>query len=169
MTPEEFTRWLCSEMPAGTIIGDPAWWAPRIYEKAKAPPEATGSHLADDEGIVCVLASHLAKCDGHDDPDHLIWDGGPTPEPWGEVWCKYEEPAKEILRLVDGCLTPKGSAPPEPEGWRTGVREDSTQVWLTLRGPEGQQAAFAVPNVGIRAEILRGYRAALTKEPTHGT
>jgi hypothetical protein len=52
----------------------------------------------------------------------------------------------------------------EPEGWRTGVHEDSSQVWLTLRGPEGQQAAFAVPNVGIRAEILRGYRAALTKE-----
>ena len=57
----------------------------------------------------------------------------------------------------------KAGAPVEPEGWRTGVHEDSSQVWLTLRGPEGQQAAFAVPNVGIRAEILRGYRAALTK------
>lgn len=42
MTPEQFKEWLCREMPAGTIIGDPAWWAPRIYEKAKAPPEATG-------------------------------------------------------------------------------------------------------------------------------
>lgn len=42
MTPEQFKEWLCREMPAGTIIGDPAWWAPRIYEKAKAPPEAGG-------------------------------------------------------------------------------------------------------------------------------
>lgn len=79
-----------------------------------APVEASGSHFADDEGIVCVLASHLAKSDGHDDPNHLIWEGGPIPEPWGEVWCRYEEPAKEILRLVDGCLTPKGCTPVEP-------------------------------------------------------
>lgn len=64
-------------------------------------------------------------------------------------------------------LDKRARKPHEPEGWRTGVHEDSSQVWLTLRGPEGQQAAFAVPNVGIRAEILRGYRAALTKEIGH--
>lgn len=84
----------------------------------ESPQEASGSHFADDEGIVCVLASHLAKSDGHDDPNHLIWEGGPIPEPWGEVWCRYEEPAKEILRLVDGCLTPKGCTPVEPSGWQ---------------------------------------------------
>jgi len=29
-----FERWLCSEMPAGTVIGDPKWWAPRILRAA---------------------------------------------------------------------------------------------------------------------------------------
>lgn len=32
----EFTAWLVSEMPAGTIIGDPAWWAPRILRAVQA-------------------------------------------------------------------------------------------------------------------------------------
>lgn len=31
-----FTEWLCREMPPGTIIGDPKWWAPKIYRKALA-------------------------------------------------------------------------------------------------------------------------------------
>lgn len=26
-----FKTWLAQEMPAGTVIGDPAWWAPRIF------------------------------------------------------------------------------------------------------------------------------------------
>jgi hypothetical protein len=25
-----FSEWLAREMPAGTVIGDPGWWAPRI-------------------------------------------------------------------------------------------------------------------------------------------
>lgn len=90
--------------------------AAEYLRKVWPPHEPGASRLADDEGIVCVLASHLAKCDGHDDPNHLIWEGGPIPEPWGEVWCRYEEPAKEILRLIDGCLTPKGSEPQTKEG-----------------------------------------------------
>lgn len=38
-----FAEWLASEMPAGTVIGDPAWWADRIarqYAKRSAPPSA---------------------------------------------------------------------------------------------------------------------------------
>jgi len=27
---QQFSEWLCREMPAGTIIGDPKWWAPKI-------------------------------------------------------------------------------------------------------------------------------------------
>jgi len=32
---ESFETWLAREMPAGTVIGDPAWWAPRILRKAQ--------------------------------------------------------------------------------------------------------------------------------------
>ncbi|KGK59611.1 hypothetical protein NC00_01460 [Xanthomonas cannabis pv. phaseoli] len=28
--PELFVQWLEREMPAGTIIGKPAWWAPKL-------------------------------------------------------------------------------------------------------------------------------------------
>lgn len=37
---EAFTAWLCREMPAGTVIGDPAWWAPKIIAALSAPPDA---------------------------------------------------------------------------------------------------------------------------------
>ena len=43
-TPDQtFAEWLATEMPAGTIIGDPAWWADRIarqHAKRCAPPSA---------------------------------------------------------------------------------------------------------------------------------
>ena len=31
-----FAAWLAQEMPAGTIISDPQWWAPRIVARAAA-------------------------------------------------------------------------------------------------------------------------------------
>ncbi|MPS30539.1 MAG: hypothetical protein E2576_14505 [Alcaligenaceae bacterium] len=37
---EAFVAWLAREMPAGTVIGDPAWWAPRILRAALAAPAA---------------------------------------------------------------------------------------------------------------------------------
>lgn len=30
----DFTKWLAREMPPNTIIGDPLWWAPRIWRVA---------------------------------------------------------------------------------------------------------------------------------------
>ena len=30
----DFTKWLAREMPPNTIIGDPLWWAPRIWRAA---------------------------------------------------------------------------------------------------------------------------------------
>jgi hypothetical protein len=38
-TPATFAKWLQREMPAGTVIGDPAWWAPRIYNAGDKPPQ----------------------------------------------------------------------------------------------------------------------------------
>lgn len=31
LTDTQFTEWLCREMPPGTVVGDPEWWAKRIY------------------------------------------------------------------------------------------------------------------------------------------
>lgn len=33
--PEAFAEWLRREMPAGTVIGDPDWWAPKILRAAR--------------------------------------------------------------------------------------------------------------------------------------
>jgi hypothetical protein len=51
---------------------------------------------AVDEAMVFRLAVWMAKHDGHDDPHHLIWEGSP-PEPWGEVWNRYEDDARAAL------------------------------------------------------------------------
>lgn len=34
---EQFEAWLCREMPSGTIISNPKWWAPRIIRALAAP------------------------------------------------------------------------------------------------------------------------------------
>ena len=37
----DFAEWLAREIPAGTVIGDPAWWAPRILRAALASSPAS--------------------------------------------------------------------------------------------------------------------------------
>ena len=44
-----FAEWLASEMPAGTVIGDPTWWANRIARQYQV--HCTPRHPAD-EGVV---------------------------------------------------------------------------------------------------------------------
>ncbi len=58
-----------------------------------APPRVV------DEAMVFRMACFLAKQDGCDDVHHLIWEGSP-PEPWGEVWNKYEDTAREALKAA---------------------------------------------------------------------
>jgi hypothetical protein len=43
------------------------------------------------------IAWLLAEQNG-DEPGTLIWEGNP-PEPWGEVWCRYEKQARQIAEL----------------------------------------------------------------------
>ena len=70
---QTFADWLAHEMPAGTVIGDPKWWAPRIasaYESAltHARPEAVDAAaklaLSNDLHRVCgntnrAMTDHL--------------------------------------------------------------------------------------------------------------
>ena len=44
------------------------------------------------------LAMFLAEFEG-DDPHQLIWEGNP-PEPWGEVWNRYEVEARAIIAFL---------------------------------------------------------------------
>ena len=36
----------------------------------------------------------------------LIWEGGPIPEPWGELWLKYEDEARRLIALVQKHTNP---------------------------------------------------------------
>ena len=38
MDEQFFTEWLCREMPAGTVIGNPKWWVPKILNALNAAP-----------------------------------------------------------------------------------------------------------------------------------
>jgi hypothetical protein len=60
-----------------------------------AAPAAPASEGVDEDAVT-RLAFYLAEKDGHDDPHALIWEGSP-PEPWGEVWNRYEPEARELL------------------------------------------------------------------------
>ena len=59
----DFSEWLAREMPAGTVIGNPLWWASKIVDyRARAlldQPELTDDRLMD---IAC--ATDLVYCMG---------------------------------------------------------------------------------------------------------
>ena len=49
---ETFAAWLHRDMPAGTQISDPSWWAPRIYRAvlaSQAIPVQQGEALSDEQ------------------------------------------------------------------------------------------------------------------------
>lgn len=56
--------------------------------------------MSADEKTIYAIACELAKQDGCDDPNELLWDVGTIPEPRGEVWQEYEERAKAIAQAI---------------------------------------------------------------------
>lgn len=47
---KEFNEWMHRELPSGTVIGDPGWWASKIYKhfiQNAAPVSAEASRAAD--------------------------------------------------------------------------------------------------------------------------
>lgn len=79
------------------------------FEDPAAPEPLTDSEQAEamaHDALVYELSVVLMRLDGNDgDPHQLVWCGGPTPEPWGDVWQKYEEQAEAVINAIG-----KGSA-----------------------------------------------------------
>jgi hypothetical protein len=84
-------------------------WAPLYSGRPYPPSDGDVVRPADFEGAVCVLACWMAEKDDCD-PHHLIWEGGPTPEPWGEVWQRYEPVAREAIARLNERATPPQEA-----------------------------------------------------------
>ncbi len=84
-----------------------------------APSVPLGGSEVDNVAGWEMLAMALAR-EEHDDIHHLIWEGGPVPEPWGEVWQKYEGDASRMIALVREhaahALQAQDAAPVEPKG-----------------------------------------------------
>ena len=80
---QEFTRWLLREMPQNTIIGDPGWWAARIWtfastlavRQARAQREQErGTPLTDAEvGELWDKVREVCRIEGAQAPTD--WDG----------------------------------------------------------------------------------------------
>lgn len=53
------------------------------------------------DALIYKLSVALMRLDGNEgDPHQLIWCSGPTPEPWGDAWQKYEEQAQSVLNAI---------------------------------------------------------------------
>ena len=61
-TPEEFTEWLENTMPAGTVIGNPRWWAERILGVL---------NLTNQAAEIERLKAELAEC--KEDAERYRW------------------------------------------------------------------------------------------------
>jgi hypothetical protein len=70
----------------------------------EAPEPLTDDERAEamaHDTLVYELSVVLMRLDGNDgDPHQLVWCGGPTPEPWGDAWQKYEEQAEAVINDI---------------------------------------------------------------------
>jgi hypothetical protein len=120
-------RLLAQQIKEGDGLRDNRMLHHRMLERAAdaltpgvAPsvPAEVGEAAADNTHAWERIAMLLAEQDGQD-PHQLIWEGNP-PEPYGEVWCKYEFKARQIAELF---ATPSPEArEPAPEQGEVGVK-----------------------------------------------
>lgn len=104
-----FTEWLCNEMPAGTVIGDPAWWARKIWaaaivfapeEPTAPPPEAAPKPSYDLQATLYALlcnrgyAQHEAHSLAYDDVLPLV---AAPPPPDVQAW----QPIETVPHMVE--------------------------------------------------------------------
>lgn len=57
--------YLCREMPAGTVIGDPKWWAPKIANVIKEVLAQPAQEPLSDDSILDIA-------------DYYLYNGGKT-------------------------------------------------------------------------------------------
>lgn len=80
--PHQFVEWLRKEMPPGTEIADPEWWAPRIYRAALSASPTQVETQGDDPCPGCVKGGvcRTPKCGRLKLPvDHPLRSAPSTP------------------------------------------------------------------------------------------
>jgi len=109
---ETFTAWLCEQMPAGTVIGNPAWWAPQILRAVRAFTET-----ATDAGRVRLL-DEWRVIDKHE--RHASWHPFVMRTPGDHAialqWCDKEDPVNAPHRVVRVALVDDTAPTAEARG-----------------------------------------------------
>ena len=103
MTAEiEFIEWLKSEMPAGTVIGDPEWWASRIAYRVRAlsaqrVPEGTNSFLSVDPAFSVFIS------EGETEASYKlgVYTDASGFQPLGQHYLYAHSQSDELTRLRD--------------------------------------------------------------------
>jgi hypothetical protein len=105
------------------------------------------SEIMSEEALVYDLSVVLMRLDGNDgDPHQLVWCGGPVPEPWGDVWQKYEPQAQAVLNAIGegsarAMVEALSASSAQKEPGETGMDERKTDG-VTACPPVGQDVAF---------------------------
>lgn len=96
MNEEQFKEWLKREMPEGTVIGNPEWWAKKIWQaalSAKSVPEQMGSPI---QKLMEYLTNILDEDEFNQCDSILAGQGISAPKP-------TDDSVRELESLVD-CL-----------------------------------------------------------------
>ena len=116
---EQFTEWLAREMPAGTVIGNPRWWAPKIIrafhdyrtiarerDKLTSPGAAELPDLPDSYGDHCVTDSVRTMREPGYTADQMraYAQAALNARAGGDGWLPIESAPKSVAdgRRVDG-------------------------------------------------------------------
>ena len=105
LTPPRFPTMLRKMWSGGEVQ---AWidenWNRRAHPAAPADaaPSVAPEPVAWEggEGWESLAWELCADENGEDACNELIWEGAPSPEPWGDRWMKYEGEAKRLIALV---------------------------------------------------------------------
>jgi hypothetical protein len=106
---ESFEQWLLREMPAGTVIGDPLWWAPKIRKALQHSGEPVAWRLRRDGVDYGITVYDKAQVGRYmQDGWQLVGELYTTPQPVVDVnqqlvEDKYEKLEPALEALVDLC------------------------------------------------------------------
>ena len=130
---ERFEEWLAREMHAGTVIGDPEWWAPRIRRALlERPQEATGTAASHAAALANDLLERVHAATGIDDKNVRI------PVSRARWIIKALSDAENAARPVEP-LKPCGWAYDEDGIWQT----DCGESFVLMEGtPEDNDFRF---------------------------
>ena len=100
--PEVFKDWLAHEMPAGTRIGDPLWWAPRIWRQMR-------NAVQKRDPLNCYVGR--CKCGNLVAATAMGWEGvGDSLKEFADMGLRVELANTEATRgLMSNCACPKAA------------------------------------------------------------